>query len=225
MALPPRIVFLLGSFGMSCGADAIDLDEPQDADPADVAKADLPTQSCTTVHCGNPAALHILFPGNLACPGGCERNLAGDDVYIPPRNSRPWQDTYELGQTPATTLAGYSSGRIALLRRLALVGDGEHAVLLDPSWPDGARDFLGMGPVRGEDIVKDWLLADPERTFTLVYSTRSTGWANYAALATSEVGAQVRVCSVTAPHLLVPKVSGIGGVLVDPVGWNNGTCH
>jgi hypothetical protein len=204
-------------------AGAADYDEPQDAD--DTGKADAPTQSCTKVRCGNAQAQAILFPGNLACPGGCERNLASDALYIPPRNGAPWGDTYELGELPATTLAGYSSGRIALLRRLALVGDGEHAVLLDPSWPDGARNFLGTGPVRGDAIVKDWLLADSSRTFVLIYSTRSTGWQDYAALRTSEVGSQVKVCSVGAPHLLVPKVAGLAAAFVDPVGWDNGTCR
>ncbi|HEY5952113.1 MAG TPA: hypothetical protein VIV40_41735 [Kofleriaceae bacterium] len=206
------------------GCATVDYDEPQDADEAD-GKADGVTQSCATVRCGNPSALQILFPGNLACPGGCERNLASDEVYIPPRNGKPWGDTYELGELPATTLAGYSSGRIALLRRLALVGDGVHAVMLDPSWDDGARNFLGSGPIRGDAIVKQWLLADPARTFVLIYSTRSIGWASYAALRTSEVGAQVKVCSVGAPHLLVPKVAGLASALVDPDGWDNGTCR
>jgi hypothetical protein len=96
--------------------------------------------------------------------------------------------------------------------------------MLDPSWIDGARDFLGRGPERGEDIVKAWLLADPARTFVLIYSTRSVGWANYAALRTSEVGAQVKVCSVTLPHLLVPTAPDLHDALVDPDAWDNGTC-
>ncbi|NVB84208.1 MAG: hypothetical protein HOV81_37880 [Kofleriaceae bacterium] len=207
----------------ACG-DTIDYDEPQDA-VDDGGKADAPAQSCTKVRCGNPDADHILFPGNPACSSaGCERGLAADDLYIPPTNGRPWGDTYERGVIPATTLAGYSSGRIALLRRLALVGDGEHAVLLDPSWPDGARNFLGDGPVRGEDIIEAWLEADEARTFTLIYSTRSVGWSNYVALQKRAVGDRVKVCKVTEPHMLVPKVRGIHDALVDPVAWDNGTC-
>jgi len=195
---------------------APDLDQPQDADPA--GKADAPAATCATVRCGNPDAPNILFPGNPACNGaGCERSLAGDELYIPPRNGRPWDDTYALGTASPDTLAGYSSGRIALLRRLALVGDGAHAVLLDPSWPDGRRDFTGRGPERGEDIVRAWLTDDPARTFLLVYSRRSTGWASYAALQTTEVGARVTVCAVDEPHLLIPTVPHLREVLLAPV--------
>ena len=112
-----------------------------------------------------------------------------------------------------------------MLRRLALIGDGAHAVLLDPSYPDGLRDFTGRGPERGEDIVKAWLVADPVRTFLLVYSTRSIGWSGYAALQTSEVAAQVKVCAVDAPHLQVPAVPHVHDALVDPDGWDNGRCR
>jgi hypothetical protein len=201
-----------------------DLDAPQDADPT--GKADVSTQSCARLRCGNPDAVNLLFPGNPACGGqGCERGLAGDDLYIPPRNGQPWDDTYLLGTRAPATVAGYSSGRIALLRRLALVGDGAHAVMLDPSWPDGLRDFLGRGPERGEDIVKAWLAADPDRMFLLIYSRRSTGWSGYAALQSTDIGARVKVCAVDQPHLLVPTVAGLHDALVDPVSWDNGTCH
>lgn len=213
-----------GLVGLAGCATASDLDEPQDADPEAGALA--PKQSCATVRCGNPAAPNVLFPGNPACNGGgCERRLAGADLYVPPRNGAPWGDTYELGTRSPDTLSGYSSGRIALLRRLALIGDGAHAVLLDPSYPDGLRDFTGRGPERGEDIVKAWLVADPVRTFLLVYSTRSIGWSGYAALQTSEVAAQVKVCAVDAPHLQVPAVPHVHDALVDPDGWDNGRCR
>lgn len=205
---------------VACAEAPLDLDEPQDATEGG-GKADDP--ACST--CGSPLAPNILFPGNPVCGGGCERTLAGDDLYIPPRGGKPWGDTYSLGTPSPVTLSGYSSGRIALLRRLGLVGDGEHAVMLDPSWTDGARDFLGRGPERGEDIVRAWLAADPWRTFTLIYSTRSTGWASYAALLTSDVGAQVKVCSVGEPHLHVPRIAGIHDALVDPVSWDNGRCR
>jgi hypothetical protein len=206
-------------------AGAIDggLDEPQDATPE--AKA-LAAASCATVRCGDPDAPNILFPGNPACPGGgCERGLASDALYIPPRNGQPWGDTYALGTASPDTLSGYSSGRIALLRRLALIGDGAHAVLLDPSWPDGLRDFADRGPERGEDIVAAWLRADPDRTFLLIYSTRSTGWSAYAALQHGELGARIKVCAVDAPHLLVPTVPDLRDALVDPDAWDNGTCR
>ena len=200
------------------------LDQPQDADPEAGTLA--PATTCAMVRCGNPDAPNILFPGNPACSGrGCERGLASEDLYIPPRNGQPWQDTYQLGTASPDTVSGYSSGRIALLRRLALIGDGAHAVLLDPSWPDGLRDFTGRGPERGEDIVKAWLLADPGRTFLLIYSTRSIGWSAYVALQRTEVAARVKVCAVDQPHLRVPMVPNVHDALVDPDDWDNGTCH
>lgn len=218
------VVLACAATGGCAAAPGDDLDEAQDASPD--GKADAAAATCASVRCGNPAAVNILFPGNPACGDrGCERGLAGDDLYIPPRNGRPWGDTYELGTMSPETVSGYSSGRIALLRRLALIGDGVHAVMLDPSWPDGLRDFAGRGPERGEDIVKAWLAGDPERTFLLIYSRRSTGWAGYAALATSEVGAQVKVCAVDQPHLLVPTVARLHDALVDPVAWDNGACR
>jgi len=206
------------------GEPGDDLDDPQDAEPA-AGKADAMRATCASVRCGNPDAPNILFPGNPACSGqGCERALAGADLFIPPRNGEPWGDTYELGTMSPGTLSGYSSGRIAL-RRLALIGDGAHAVMLDPSWPDGLRDFAGRGPERGEDIVKAWLEADPARTFLLIYSRRSTGWSGYAALQASEVGTRVKVCAVDQPHLRVPTVPHVQGALVDPESWDNGTCR
>ncbi len=109
---------------------------------------------------------------------------------------------------------------------MAFLDDGEHAVMLDPSWEDGARDFLGQGPMRGDEIVRTWLHNDPSRTFTLIYSKRSTGWSSYAALLqNTEVGHQVRVCVVSEPHLLVPTVRDLKTALVDPLAWDNGTCR
>lgn len=217
---------LLALLLVGCADPSLDLDAAQDADEADDGKADVANQTCAKVRCGDPDALNILFPGNPACAGGgCERGLASIDLYVPPRNGRPFGDTYELGTTAPNTVSGYSSGRIALLRRLALVGDGQHAVMLDPSWPDGARDFAGRGREHGEDIVKAWLLDDPTRTFLLIYSRRSTGWANYAALQKTDVGDRVKVCAVDQPHLLVPTVKDVHDALVDPDTWDNGSCH
>jgi hypothetical protein len=218
-----RLAFVMLAFVTACTGTDASLDDPQDA--VDDGKADTTGQSCATVRCGDPTAPNILFPGNPACAGGgCERRLAADNLYIPPRNGAPWDDTYALGTSDPSTVSGYSSGRIALLRRLALIGDAQHAVLLDPSWPDGARDFAGRGPERGEDIVHAWLAADPTRTFLLIYSRRSIGWDTYAALATSDVGARVKVCAVTEPHLLVPTEPHVHDALVDPDTWTNGAC-
>lgn len=202
-----------------------DLDGPQDAIEG-LGKED--AAACPAgLRCGDPEASTILFPGNPGCAGGkgCERVLAGDDIYVPPTNGRPWGETYALGTDDPFVIAGYSSGRHALLRRLAFLDDGAHAVLLDPSWEDGARDFLGDGPRRGADIVRDWLAADPARTFLLVYSTRSVGWKSYAALLTSDVGEQVKVCAVGVWHSQVPSIPTLHEALVDPASWDNGRCR
>lgn len=218
-----RILVLALAIGC---ADAVAEDEAQDAvDTGEVLDGKADTASCSAARCGDPRAPAILFPGNPACPDGCERLLASDDVYVPLRNGKPWGDTYKMGSDEAVTLAGYSSGRIALLRRLALVGDGQHAVMLDPSWDDGARDFTGRGPQRGEEIVRAWLRADPDRTFLLIYSTRSVGWDNYADLADSDVGDQVRVCAVAEPHLRVPRVANLAAAFAAPDEWDNGNCR
>ncbi|MEO8701767.1 MAG: hypothetical protein ABI867_17100 [Kofleriaceae bacterium] len=207
------IVFLIG-----CADPSSELDDPQDAVDGTGKADDL---GCSRTSCGDPDARNILFPGNPACSGhGCERGLVGDDLYIPPTNGKPWGETYLLGTAEPLTLSGYSSGRIALLRRLALIGDGTNVVMLDPSWPDGARDFADRGPERGEDIVRDWLYADPARTFTLVYSTRSVGWSNYVTLRDdADIGSQVTICALTKPHLLIPTEPGLHAALVDPVAW------
>src|SRR5688572_8745528 len=89
----------------ACAEAPLDLDEPQDATEGG-GKAD--GAACTIAKCGNPEATHILFPGNEACGGGCERHLAGDDLYIPPRGGKPWGDTFELGSASPVTLSGFS---------------------------------------------------------------------------------------------------------------------
>jgi hypothetical protein len=202
-----------------------DLDGPQDATEG-LGKAD--GVACpANLRCGDPDATTILFPGNPGCAGnkGCERILAGADIYIPPTNGKPWGETYALGSTEPDVIVGYSSGRHALLRRLAFFDDANHAVLLDPSWEDGARDFLGDGPRHGEDIVHDWLASDPARTFLLIYSTKSVGWKAYVTLLNSDVGDRVKVCAVSVVHAQVPAVPKLHDALVDPGSWDNGRCR
>jgi hypothetical protein len=97
--------------------------------------------------------------------------------------------------------------------------------MIDPSWNDGERDFLGQGPMRGEELVRTWLRNDPARTFTLIYSKRSTGWSAYAALQATDVGDRVRVCAVSEPHLLIPKIRDLRTALVEPFAWDNGACR
>ncbi len=173
-----------------------------------------------------PLIPHILYPGDAACGGGCEGPMQDPAIFIPNRNGQPWGDTYKLGSDGQKNLAGYSSGRIALLRRLALRNDGEWAILIDPSWNDGYRDFLTNGQlVTGESLVKNWLLNDQHRKFLLVYSTLSVGWSNYAALIKdSDVGSQVKVCFVHSSHLKVPAALGPEAIL-DPEGFDNGNCQ
>jgi hypothetical protein len=194
-------------------------------DPGDAAgRADRPGP-CDASGCGAPDAPNILFPGNPVCAGGgCERALAGDDLFIPARGGAPWGDTYALGAADPVVLSGFSSGRIALLRRLALVGDGDAAVMLDPSVEDGARDFLGTGPVRGADLVAAWMRADPARRFLLIRDRGSVGWQDYAALAATDVGPRVAVCAVDVGHLLVPTLPGLHDALVDVEAWDELGC-
>ncbi len=220
-----RLLFFAILIGGCAEIPDDDLDGPQDAVDG-LGKAD--GAACPAkLRCGDPEATTILFPGNPGCAGGkgCERVLGGADIYIPPTNGTPWGETYSLGTDTPDVIAGYSSGRHALLRRLAFYNDGNHAVMLDPSWEDGARDFLGDGPRHGEDIVHDWLAADRDRTFLLVYSTKSVGWKAYAALQATDVGDRVRVCSVTVLHGQVPSVPKLHDALVDPEAWDNGRCR
>ncbi len=176
------------------------------------------SESGVSVVSGSVTSDHILYPGDPACGGPCERPVAAADLFIPARNGSPWGDTYKLGKAKVDSAGGYSSGRIALLRRLVFTPDGQRvALLLDPSWPDGARNFAGT--VRtGPSIVKEWLQGDPSRRFVLVRSTASTGWKEYDALRTSEVGERVRVCTVTVGHLDVPRTVG-HAALVAPDTW------
>ncbi len=170
---------------------------------------------------------HVLYPGDPACNGtGCEGPLRDPLIFIPNRNGSPWGNTYLLGEDDQKHLAGYSSGRIALLRRLALRNDGEWAILLDPSWNDGKRDFLSDGfPVTGDALVKKWLQGNKDRNFLLIYSSSSVGWSNYAALINDTiVGGQVKVCFVSVSHLNVPAAVGPLAIL-DPEGFDNGTCR
>jgi hypothetical protein len=181
------------------------------------------TEAAVNAVSGSETSDHILYPGDPACGGPCEKSIAGADLYIPARNGSPWGDTYALGKEKVDSAGGYSSGRIALLRRLAFLPNGQRvALLLDPSWPDGERNFTGS-VTTGPNIVKTWLEGAPNRKFVLIHSTTSVGWKEYDALRSSTVGAQVRVCSVAAGHLDVPKTVGHGAI-VAPDQWDNGTC-
>ncbi len=181
------------------------------------------TESGVTSVSGSETSDHILYPGDPACGGPCETSVASPDLFIPATNGRPWGDTYTLGKSKVDSAGGYSSGRIALLRRLALNPDGQRvALLLDPSWPDGERNFAGS-VTTGPSIVKSWLAGDPRRKLVLIHSTTSVGWREYDALRFSEVGDRVRVCAVVAGHLDVPETVGTAGIIA-PDTWANPTC-
>jgi len=183
---------------------------------------------------GTATAANILFPGDAACGGGCERSLAGTDLFIPASSGRPWGETYKLGTDKPVTVGGFSSGRIALLRRLALKNDASWAVMLDPSWDDGSRDFLdddnpqtrpSTRSTTGPAIVKTWLGAQKDRRFLLVYSTRSQGWSGYAALRDDPaVAARVTVCAVSVNHADVPNTVG-RTALTSPEKWIATSCN
>jgi hypothetical protein len=168
---------------------------------------------------------HILYPGDAACGGGCEKGMAHPDIEIPPRNGQPWGDTYRIGSDQQQHIAGYSSGRIALLRRLGLRNNGKWAIMIDPSWEDNARDFLGNGQlVTGDQIIKTWLQGDNSRRFLLLYSTSSAGWQRYQKLQTDpSVGNRVKVCSVPYQHLDIPMKVG-PTLILNPASFNLGTC-
>ncbi len=173
-----------------------------------------------------PAPSHILYPGDKACEEkGCELPwMSHPEIEIPAKNGIPWGNTYLIGADTQKNLAAYSSGRIALLRRLGLRNNGEWAILIDPSYEDNARDFLGTGSVTGDSIVKTWLLNSPDRHFLLVYSTWSGGWKRYAKLKDDkEVGSRVKVCQISIVHKEIPKALG-PQVVLDPAGFSTGTC-
>src|SRR5688572_22109367 len=120
----------------------------------------------------------------------------------------------------AKVVGGYSAGRLPLVRRLQK-GEGTEttAIMLDPSYSDGAR-FQGK---TGPSIVEKWLADDETRRFVLVYSPSSTGWREYAALADGPQGARVRVCSVNGGHLELPRKVG-SELFLDTDAWLEERC-
>ena len=103
-----------------------------------------------------------------------------------------------LGARQAAVVAGYSLGRVPVLRLMAANAPGmSRAVLVDPTY-DGSR-ALGWGV--GGGIARAWLDADPERSLLMVYGdvTRSVdGETSYV----RELGAHPRasLCYVRGDH-------------------------
>lgn len=132
-----------------------------------------------------------------------------------------WADETALVSAPgAAVVAGFSAGRIPLLRRLKDGSSGERvAALIDPSWADGPRFDGATGP----DIVARWLEADDARAFVLIYSPDAAGHAEYRVLADGPLSARIRVCAVPVPHAEVPAAVG-SAFLRDPLAWIASAC-
>lgn len=178
---------------------------------------------------GFEQAPNILFPGDPACSGlGCEAALASSSLFIPDRSGSPWGDTYALGVAEAQSVGGFSSGRIALLRRLMFQPNGQKwAVMLDPSWEDGARDFARDGKyvsTTGAAIVTAWLRGDPARQFMILSNPDLDGEESYVALqGVADIGARVKVCTAKIAHRDFPVAVGAAAI-TSPATWDNGTC-
>lgn len=178
---------------------------------------------------GFAQAPNILFPGDPACNGGgCEAALASSNLFIPDRSGQPWGDTYAMGVAEAQSVGGFSSGRIALLRRLMYQPNGQKwAVMLDPSYEDGARDFARDGKyvsTTGAAIVTAWLRGDPSRQFMILFNPALEGEDSYVALqGVADIGARVKVCTAQVGHLQFPVAVGAEAI-TSPATWDNGTC-
>jgi hypothetical protein len=155
---------------------------------------------------------------------GYGRELATSGLCVPSVGNSGangfWSDVAFIPAPAATIVGGYSAGRLPLVRRLAKgEGSEQTAVMLDPSYSDGPRFEGRTGPA----IVDEWLDRDAARRFVLVYSPSSTGWSEYAALATGVHADQVKVCSVTGSHLELPRVV-TSQLFVDPATWVTQRC-
>lgn len=133
---------------------------------------------------------------------GFGRELATPGLCLP-RLSSFWNDTAFIDASGASVVGGYSAGRLPLLRRLAAGAATEStAIMLDPSYSDGAR-FEG---VTGPTVVTRWLEGDAARRFVFVYSPASAGWREYVALMEGPLAAQIRTCPVRGAHGDLPRI-------------------
>ena len=152
---------------------------------------------------------------------GYGRELAQPGLCVPAVDnggaSGFWSDVAYTRAAGAAVVGGYSAGRIPLVRRLAK-GEGLEptAVMLDPSYADGARFDGRTGP----DIVDEWLDDDAARRFVLVYLPSSAGWHEYAALRAGVHGQQVTVCPIAGghSHLELPALV-TAKLFADPDAW------
>jgi hypothetical protein len=219
----------LGLVGLACGSQT-SVASPGSPAPSTSAAQDTRDRSPRTLSLSDvedfTSAENTLFPGDAqpGCTTTCEFALKGPQLFVPYTHGDPWGDTYQRGRADLNVAAGFSSGRIALLRRLALLPNGQRvALLLDPSWSDGARNFAGT-VTTGPDIVLAWLRGKASRRFVLMYSAQSLGWREYADLKTSDVGAQVRVCNLgPIQHERVPTSIPIEAI-VHADTWQSKSC-
>lgn len=153
--------------------------------------------------------------------GGAGRELTTDGLCLPRMTDAQFQSSIALIDAPsATTMAGYSAGRLSLLKRMGS-GNGNEttAIMLDPSWPDGARFDGKTGP----QVVAKWLAGDTARRFVFLYSTSSTGWKEYTALQDGAYADRVRVCVLHGDHLSLPKKVG-AKLFLDTDRWLDEKC-
>ena len=187
--------------------DGLDPGEPTSVDALSDAKCD-------------DASAALFFHGMH----GFGRNLGGQGVCAPKMaNTGPtgfWSDVAFVAAPASKVVAGYSAGRIPMLRRLARVNDEgmsateTTAVMLDGSWADGPRFDGATGP----SIVEAWLAGDPSRRFVLVYLRSSQGWKEYAALADGPLADRVTTCEARGTHADLPTLVG-RNLVRDPAGW------
>jgi len=165
----------------------------------------------------NPADEALFFHGL----SGYGRELTTSKLCVPRIADNGFFGAVAFARADgARIVGGYSAGRLPLVRRLAR-GEGREttAVMLDPSYSDGAR-FEGK---TGPSVVGKWLEADEQRRFVLVYSPSSTGWREYAQLADGPLRNQVRVCSVEGGHLELPR-KVTAKLFLDPDAWLDERC-
>ena len=253
--LSPRL--LVGGLMVLLQACAVE----DSADPVGGSSADaIRTQSAGEGDCRPKSQAAPASSGSTVGPCGTDSAAvffhglggAGRDVMSTPHVCVPSIGNDEFATTDTTpgyapeaekmhVVAGFSAGRIPLIRRLEqdtrLHGTSlTYAVLLDPSWADGSiyrkytadcSRYLRTGP----EIVAEWLATDVSRHFILAYLS-DAGSSEYSALAESKtkdtaglpIAARVCVVKVAASdHLGVPRALG-NSILTDPAGWARRYC-
>ncbi len=131
----------------------------------------------------------LFFPGRcpagIACNSKMLENSKIKTTSMPPDSWWPDKTIFRSNSSicPIKNVAGYSAGRVPLIRRMHFLPNYiDKAILIDPSYEDGRSDFkLNKNQlVRGVDIVAEWLNADKSRKFYFVYiNSRGNGHESY----------------------------------------------